>query len=74
MRVPHALDRVVEQRAVGHGRHGAEQLGGEDEALRHLVLVGGHLLEAQALEAQGHLVVGAGLGLVDRRDTRRSGS
>ncbi len=70
---PDPFQRVVEQRPVGHGRHGAEELGGEDEALGHPVLVGGHLLESQSLEAQGPLIVGAGSALC-MRETRRSGS
>ena len=66
-------DGVVVERPVRHRRHGAEELRGEDEALGHVVPVRGHLLEAEPLEAQGHLVVGAGLGLW-MGETRRSGS
>ena len=62
---PDALDGVVEEGPVGHGGHGTEQLRGKDEALRHPVPVGGHLLEAQAFEAQGPLIVGAGFRAVD---------
>ena len=62
-----ALDGVVVEGPVRQGRRGAEQLRAQDEPLGHVVTVRRHLLEPQALEAQGPLVVGAGLGLVDGR-------
>ena len=62
-----ARDGVVVERPVRHGRQGAEELGGEHEPLRHVVAVGRHLLQAEALEPERHLVVGGGLGLVDER-------
>ena len=64
-RLADALHGVVVERAIRHGRQSAEQLGGEDEPLRHPFPLQGHLLEAETFETQGHLVVGAGAGLVD---------